>query len=206
MTLNYISNKLYLKSDKLNGLKLADFAFLSEEKAIIGLLEDRLIETKNTIEIPNVMESLICAPIGVMYVGYNLIGASVLTASIKVFSKLFTPREITIREQLAIASATDVGLNIAKESIKYVGGSKFHLCDRYEVYNKIDSATSTNSFLSLRQFEKYILEHPKSYVSLSNECVDSYHSVAKIEIPVSVYNEEAVIMFGLCESNESGEL
>ncbi len=198
--------KLYLKSDKLNELKLADFAFLSGKKAIIELLEERLIETKNTIEIPNVMESLICTPIGVMYVGYNLIGASVLTASIKVFSKLFAPREITIREQLAIASATDIGLNIAKESIKYFGGSKFHLCNRYEVYNKVNSAVPPSFFSSLKQFEKYILENPKSYVSLSNECVDSYHNVAKIEIPVSVYNEEAVIVFGLCESNESGEL
>jgi hypothetical protein len=198
--------KLYFKSDKLNGLKLADFAFLSGEKAIIESLEDRLIGTKSSIEVPNVIESLICTPIGAMYVGYNLIGASILTASIKVCSKLFTPREITIREQLAIASATDIGLNIAKETIKYFGGSKFNLCDRYEVYNKVNSAVPPSFFSSLKQFEKYILEHPKSYVSLSNECVDSYHSVAKIEIPVSVYNEEAVIMFGLCESNESGEL
>ncbi len=197
--------KLYIAADKLNKLKLADFAFLSGEKAITHLLEDRLINTKTSIEVPNTIESLTCTPIGIMYVSYNLIGASILTGGIKVISKLFTPREITFREQVMIAATTDIGLNIAKETIKYIGNDKFHLCDRYEIYNKIDSAISTSSFLSLRQFEKYILEHPKSYVSLSDECINSYNNIAKIEIPMSIYDKESVIMFGLCVLNE-GEL
>ena len=198
--------RLYISSDKLNKLKLADFAFLSGEKAIAHLLEDRLINTKASIEVPSTIESLTCTPIGIMYVSYNLIGTSILTGGIKVISKIFTPREITLKEQVIIAATTDIGLNIAKETIKYIGNDKFHLCERYEIYNKVNSAVPPSSFSSLRQFEKYILEHPKSYVSLMDNCLESYHNIAKIEMPFSTYNEEAVIMFGLCAPDEHVEL
>ena len=39
-----------------------------------------------------------------------------------------------------------------------------------------------------------------------DSCLESYHNIAKIEMSISTYNEEAVIMFGLCAPDEHGEL
>jgi hypothetical protein len=190
----FCSNEFYPNLDKLDGLSIADFAFLSGKKQMQEVLKEYNLPTKLGLEAPNIIENLVCAPIGLMYMGYNVVITSVLTASIKVFAKFFTPREMSFREQLTIASITDAGLSIAKEVVKYVASTKFNLCGVYDKYNKVDISAS---FTSLKQFEKYILEHPNSYVSMSNNCDCNYNKVAEIDLPMSTYDEELTIKFSL---------
>jgi hypothetical protein len=206
LLLKLCDNDLMSSEDKISKLKLADFAYLSGNSNIVAALTEKNVDTITTFSVPTVTESMVCYPVGLLYIGYNLAFASMLTASIKLFSKQNTPKDISIWKALAVGIGTDVALNVIKETLKHLGGSKFELCKGYDYYQKIETS-SPKDFKSLKQFEKYALEHASTYVSLGQECKDGYLKVAELTLPIFDYDNEQVIVFGLCHNqNNDAEL
>jgi hypothetical protein len=173
--------------DKSQELKPIDYAYLLGNHNLMKQIED-ITDNGISLQLPGVIDSTICAPIGGLYILYNLIAVSAITAALK-----------TVLKAPGFKSAfyAIVATSAVKELTKYIGEDKFGLCDQYNNYAKIDISANTK-LNSLKQLEKYALEHNNTYIAFNKLCNNEDKNIANLTVPMSnEYSQQMV--FTLCE-------
>jgi len=189
-------------SSKDEGLKPIDYAMMSGNIDTAKLFAQETQSKELAITIPSWTETIGCYPVGFIYVAYNLLSASVLVGSMKVYGKYVTSEaggsSMSTAKQIAYSSALTFVLSVAKEITKYFGKDKFGLCDNYEHYSSID-ISSLDDIRTPIQLEKYVLTHDNTYVDTAPGCKEGYKEIDSIKAPLHVYEGGEVLALYLCE-------
>jgi hypothetical protein len=180
--LTHCNHILLTQTDKAQHLYPADYAYLSGNAAISNHIQ-KVVSTDYSdhfLPAPSIANSLLCAPLGAIYLGYNIALVSAVTAATKLNFK---------GPGFKWAFTGVVATTILKELTKYLGNNQFELCSKYNKYSAID-ITKPTEMNSLMQFEKYIKSGHAGYVAANESCRPEHHDIATFSlVPESEYQD-----------------
>jgi hypothetical protein len=180
------SKYLDFSNDKIANLKPIDYAFMLRNDNVTEVIKDHYQKHPDTLmKIPGWSETLFC------FAYINSIGGSTVSGVVD-FAKdlILGPLNVGFKAFGYIFSS------IAGDNVFKIYEQN---CKQSSEYYSIDVSAPEN-FETLKQFEKYLLEHKEAYVVANSDCNVQQEKLMELTYPIfenSFYSDEE-IKFTLC--------
>ena len=189
------SKYLDFSNDKVANLKPIDYAFMLKNDNVTEVIKNHYQnDTDALMKIPGWSGTLFC------FAYINSIGGSTVSGVVDLAKDLILgPLNVGLKAFGYIFSS------IAGDNVAQIYEQN---CKQSSEYYLIDVSTPKD-FKTLKQFEKYLLEHKEAYVVANNDCNKQQEKLVELTYPIfenSFYSNEE-IKFTLCgKSSLSDEL
>ncbi len=176
-------------NDKVGGLKAIDYAFLLKDNEIMKVIGDYYEGKADVlVQTPGWLSTIFC-------------GAHHNTASSGVVSGSLDFMKDAVLDAFCVKCIAKWSANVIASVASSFGVSTIEeQCSEYDEYNKID-ISNPQQFDSLKQFEKYLLQHEEAHVVVNSNCVEQQTELSKLSYNIfenSFYSDEEVF-FTLCD-------
>ena len=189
--------QLDFANDRVDGLKAIDYAFILKNNDVVEMITAHYKDkSSKLVEAPKFGDSILC------YAYYSKVASGGTSGSLDLLKDV-------LLEYLGVNLAAKWVVHVGASIVNMFGSSSIEeQCNQYMEYHNINISDPIK-FNSLKQFEKYLLQHEKkALVVVNSDCGGQQKALAELSYNIfenSFYSGEE-LKFTLCDEDTKQDL